>query len=101
MRRLAFVLLALVARDTLQESVDPCMEKPLAGARENVVQDSAYCTQYSILDPPGMALLEKKIADRYAHPVITLHGSVAKIDMAVVAGKLKKGFKHSIEIAES
>jgi len=90
--------------------VDPCMTKALKATtgdflrpsvRRSIVDEAAHCIEWSAMDPEGMALLEKKIADRYAHPVITLHDTVAKIDMGVVPGRLKKGFKRPLDITES
>lgn len=37
-------------------------------------------------NPAGLATLEKRLADRYAHPVITRDGDLVRIDLGVIAG---------------
>jgi hypothetical protein len=82
--------------------IDPCIAAAIqeGGERDWVVRSAVMKVGNKLAQPDGLARIEKLVADRYAHPVITQDGQRVTIDAGVIAGKLHV-FRGSMEIDTS
>ena len=81
------------------ELVDPCVVEALKwidgmmpdpDERPRIVDDAARCLSWKLRSDDGLARIGKRIADRYAHPVITRAGDRVTIDVGIVACPLQR-----------
>jgi hypothetical protein len=82
--------------------VDPCIAAAIqeGGEHDWVVRAAVMRIGNKLAEPDGLARIEKLVADRYAHPVITQDGKRVTIDVGVVAGKLHV-FRGKMELESS
>lgn len=70
--------------------VDPMISEAIAkgGKREDIVWHAQSAIERKLVEPEGLAEIEKLIAAHYANPEITKTGDVVTVNVGVVAGKL-------------
>jgi hypothetical protein len=82
--------------------IDPCIAEAIqqGGERDWVVRAAVMKVGNKLRTPEGLARIEKLIAERYQHPIITQDGARVTVDAGVIAGKLHD-FRGGLEIDTS
>lgn len=74
----------------IDPNIDWALKQPGSADRAARVEQAASAAYNQFVQQPeGLAALEKTLADRYAHPVITRDGDLVRIDLGIVAGHPK------------